>query len=276
MTIAPERPSTGHSPPPPYRTNWALLTILLVIIGALVAALVWLVADDDAGGSTTVAERISGSGTIIQEDRPVGQFDSLALYSAGRIIITEAAAPSLSVETDDNLLSYIQTEVSGGRLEITAESDGRSYNLDPSDEILFRLAITDLSELEIFGAGRIEAAAVTSDDLALRVFGSGTVVIDELTGDRLRIEVPGHAELQIGGTVTQQTVSWMGAGDYDGTMLQSERVDVAILGAATMSLWATESLDVNITGAGTVEYYGAPRVDQRITGVGQVKSLGAK
>jgi hypothetical protein len=276
MTIAPERPSTGHSPAPPYRTNWVLVTILLLIIGTLAAAIVWLVADDDGGGSDTAAGRISGSGTIIREDRPIGGFDSFALYSAGRIIVTEAAAPSLSVETDDNLLPYLKTEVSGGRLEITAEFDGLNYNLDPTDEILFRLAVTDLSEFDIYGAGRIEAGAITSGDLTLRVFGSGDVAIDELTGDRLRIEVPGHADLRIGGTVTEQTVSWLGAGAYDGTMLQSERADVTILGAATVSLWATESLDINITGAGTVEYYGTPRVDQRITGVGQVKSLGAK
>jgi hypothetical protein len=198
------------------------------------------------------------------------------LFSSGRIIITQGSDTSLSVETDDNLLSYIQTDVRGGTLEIKAERDGRSYNLDPSDEIIYRLGVADLSQIEVFGGGKVEVGALTLDALDVRVMGSADVTIEALTAERLDIEVPGSADLKLSGVVPEQAIRWMGAGTYDGTELQSETAEVDVLGAASVDLWVTESLDVTITGAGTVQYYGTPSVDQTVTGVGSVKSLGAK
>ncbi|MDH3539687.1 MAG: DUF2807 domain-containing protein [Acidimicrobiia bacterium] len=274
MTIAPERP-LEQEPLRPERTNWTLVIILMALIAGLVVAIAVVVSNDDDEPSTS-GERISGSGTVVVEDRAVGDLDAVSLFSSGRIIITQGSDTSLSVEADDNLLAYIQTDVRGGTLEIGAERDGRSYNLDPSDEIIYRLGVADLSQIEVFGAGTVEVGPLTLDTLDVRVMGSADVTLDALTADRLDIEVPGSADLRLSGVVPEQTIRWMGAGTYDGTELQSESAEVDMLGAASIDLWVTDSLDVTITGAGTVRYYGTPSVDQTVTGVGSVKSLGAK
>lgn len=274
MTIAPERP-LEQEPPRPGRTNWTLVVILLAIIAGLAAVIALLAMDDDDGPSAS-EERISGSGDVVVEDRPVGEFRGIALYSQGRIIVTQGSETSLNVEADDNLLGYIDTQVESGTLEIKAERDGRSYNLDPSDEIVYRIGVVDLTELAVFGLADVEAGALTVDDLELRVAGRADVAIDALTADRLDVEVPGSADLVIAGVVPDQRVDWIGAGTYDGTDLQSEQTTVSLIGAASVDLWVTESLDVSITGAGTVQYYGTPEVDQSVTGVGSVRSLGAK
>jgi len=274
MTIAPERP-LEHEPLPPPRTNWTLVIILMAIIVGLAVAIAVLVSNDD-DEPFFAGERISGSGNVVVEDRAIGDLDAVSLFSSGRIIITQGSDTSLSVETDDNLLAYIQTDVRAGTLEIKAEQNGRSYNLDPSDEIIYRLGVADLSQIEVFGGGKVEVGALTSDTLDVRVMGSADVTIDALTSDRLDIEVPGFASLNLSGVVPEQTIRWLGAGTYDGTELQSATAEVAMLGAASIDLWVTDSLDVTITGAGTVQYYGTPSVDQSVTGVGAVRSLGAK
>jgi hypothetical protein len=274
MTIAPERP-LEQEPLRPERTNWTFVVILMAIIVGLVAAISVLVLNDDDEPSAA-GERISGSGNVVVEDRAVGNLDAVSLFSSGRIIITQGSDTSLSVETDDNLLSYIQTDVRGGTLEIKAERNGRSHNLDPTDEIIFRLGVADLSQIEVFGGGTVEVGALTSDALDVQVMGSADLTIDALAADRLDIVVPGSANLKLSGVVPKQTIRWMGAGTYDGTGLQSETAEVDLLGAASVDLWVTDSLDVTITGTGIVQYYGTPSVDQTITGVGSVLSLGAK
>lgn len=274
MTVATDR-TQKQDPLPPTRSNWGLVVVLIAIIAVLIGVVGWLVARDGDDLSTD-SDRINGSGNVVVEDRAVGDFEGVALYSSGRIIITQGSQTSLSVETDDNLLPYIETEVRGGTLEMLAERDGRSYSLDPSDEIIFRVGVADLGQIEVFGAGTVEVGTLTANTLNLKIMGSADVTMDALTADRLAIEIPGHADLEISGVVPDQNIRWMGAGSYDGTGLQSEVVDVNILGAASVDVWATEALDVSITGAGTVQYYGTPSVDQRITGVGSIKSLGAK
>lgn len=276
MTIAPERRSIEEGGPlPPDRTNWTLVVILVAIIVGLVVALIWVVLDDDDSPFTD-AERISGSGNVVLEDRAVGDFDAVSLFAAGRIIITQGSESSLSVETDDNLMSYIETEVRDGTLEIKAQREGRSYNLDPTGDVVLRVGVTDLNRVEIFGAGQLEAGTLIVDALELRVMGSADVTIDGLTADRFAVEIPGHADMDIGGAVPDQSIRWLGAGNYDGSDLRSENVDIDILGAASVDVWVTDVLDVTITGAGTVQYYGTPSVDQTVTGSGSIKSLGAK
>lgn len=274
MTIAPERP-LEQEPLPPARTNWTLVIILMAIILGLVVAIAVVVSGEDDRPSTADG-RIRGSGNVVVEDRAVGDLDAVALFSSGRIIISQGSDASLNVETDDNLLSYITTEVRDGTLEIKAEQGGRSYNLDPSDEVIYRLEVIDLSRIEVFGGGAVEVGALTSDTLDVRVMGAADITIAALTANQLDIDIPGSANLNLSGVVPDQTIRWMGAGAYNGTELQSETAEVDILGAATIDLWATESLDVTLTGAGTVRYHGTPFVDQTVTGVGSVKSLGAK
>ena len=61
---------------------------------------------------------IQGSGDVITESRDVSGFDSVSLSGIGRVIITQGDDESLTIETDDNLMKYITSEVRDGTLEL--------------------------------------------------------------------------------------------------------------------------------------------------------------
>ncbi len=269
MAIPHERPSTQDHAPPPRPTNRLRLGFLIAVLIALLAGC----DGDDGPGSS---ERIDGSGTVITETRSVSGFDGVTLMSAGRLMLTQGTEESLTIEADDNLMAYLKTQVSGGSLKISAEKDGASYNLDPSQEIVFRIGVIELSDLSVFGGGDIVMEALETDRLDLEVMGAADVEIGNLTANELSIEIPGAANLDLAGTVPVQDVNWLGAGDYDGGDLRSETVDISVLGAASIEVWVTDALDISLTGAGTVNYYGMPAVEQSVTGVGTVRSLGPK
>ena len=50
---------------------------------------------------------INGSGTILTENRSVGDFERLSIRGTGIIHLTQGARPALTVTADDNLLQYI-------------------------------------------------------------------------------------------------------------------------------------------------------------------------
>ena len=268
-----------QAPPEPYRPSssakWILAAVLVVVLAPLVIGLILLAADgsSDSPGSDN---EVVGSGNVITETRSVGGFEGVSLMSAGRILLTQGTEESFVVEADDNLMEYIKTEVEGDRLEITAEKDGEVYDLDPSEQIVYRIGVSDLTGISVFGAADVEMASLTTDRLDLDIMGAADVEIDGLSADELSITVPGFANLILSGTASTQDVGWMGAGDYDGGDLRSETVEIDLLGAATIEVWATDSLDLSITGAGTIKYYGDPAINQDITGSGTIRSLGAK
>ena len=129
---------------------------------------------------------VRGSGDIIVEDRKVSGFDKILIEGAGRIILTQGNSESLSVETDDNLVEYIKTEVNGDTLEIGFEDNvvfssgsGRTA-LDPTGGFIFRISVIDLQAIKVSGAADIEAGKLKSDQLDITFSGAGKVLVDDL------------------------------------------------------------------------------------------------
>ena len=96
---------------------------------------------------------IKGSGNVILEERDVSGFDQIVMAGAGQIIITQGDRESLSIETDDNLLEYISTEVTGDTLEIDFTKDiilssGARNSLQPSAGFIFRISVIDLEQVD--------------------------------------------------------------------------------------------------------------------------------
>src|SRR5690242_12646963 len=54
---------------------------------------------------------VHGSGNVVTEARPVSGFDRVSVSGAGQLKVTQGDAESLTIETDDNLLPYIRSEV---------------------------------------------------------------------------------------------------------------------------------------------------------------------
>jgi acyl carrier protein len=217
---------------------------------------------------------IEGSGNVVTEERDVSGFDSIALSGFGEVIITQGDEESLTVETDDNLMRYIETEVRGGTLELGFTDD--DILLRPSKSIIFRLSVIELTALGSSGAGRFEIDELDADRLEVTLSGAGDIGIDSLTASDLVVTVSGAGNIELAGQVKTQEVNLNALGNYVAPDLESQAATVRISGAGSASIWALDTLDVTISGAGNVDYYGSPEVSQNISGVGKVTSQGDK
>jgi len=224
---------------------------------------------------------IQGSGNVIVEDRDVSGFDKIVMAGAGQIIITQGDRESLSIETDDNLLEYISTEVKGDTLEIDFTKDiilssGARNSLRPSDGFIFRVSVIDLERISVSGAADIEAEKIKADQFELNFSGAGDIKVDDLNASWLDVTLSGAGNIDLAGKVETQSINLSGLGRYGAFDLESQDASVTISGAGDAELWATETLEVVISGAGNVDYYGDPSVDPEISGLGRLQGLGEK
>jgi hypothetical protein len=239
-------------------------------------------------------ETIRGSGDLTAEEREVSGFSRISITGFGDVVLAQGDTESLTVETDDNLMQYVETRVSGRTLTIGFTDEARNLNLRPSEGITFDLHLVELEEIDISGAGNVEAASIegerleidisgagdveidtlTVDRLDATVSGAGDVAIDDLTADRLDVRVSGAGGFDLAGEVREQDVTISGMGGYRAGDLQSRIADVSVPGAGDATVWVTGELDVRISGLGDVDYYGSPTVNQSVTGLGELSSLG--
>jgi len=216
-------------------------------------------------------QTIDASGNLKTETREVSEVERITLEDFGDLTIIQGDTESLSIEADDNLFPYLQSEMRGRELVLKVK-DG--YEVTTDATIRYTLKVKNLNRIALAGAGNVTAEKLNVGDLALIVEGSGNIRIADLQAKSLRSEASGTGNFDLKGKVDSQTLTITGAGNYACGDLQSEEGTVTINGAGNVTIWTVEKLDITINGFGNVNYYGNPRVSQTITGGGGVKDLG--
>ncbi len=241
-----------------------------LIIGLLIFALVATTACNISVNLDN--NRVRGSGNIISEERQVSGFENVKLIGSGELHIEQGDTEALTVETDDNVMEYVTTEVKGDTLELSIKPSLSLF----SAKIVYRLKVKELRSVTISGSGRVIAGSLTTDDLKIGTSGSGKFEIDDLQAASLTASTGGSGEFSVKGKVDSVKVTISGSGKFNCPDLQTRTADVTITGSGEVITWATDTLDVQIGGSGSVRYYGSPDVNQTISGSGSVRKLGDK
>jgi hypothetical protein len=214
-----------------------------------------------------------GSRNIITENRVVSGFDRVDVSGGGSLDIIQDGTEALTVETDDNVMQYITSEVRGGTLYLGMDFGMRS--LIPS-RLHFTLHVKDLAGISTSGSWTVVSAAIKATDLDINVSGTGDVQVDSLTVDKLSASISGSGKMTLAGETKQQGIDISGSGKYLAGDLRSQDATITISGSGSITVWATGTLAAHISGSGSVSYYGSPQVSFDQSGSGSVHSLGAK
>ncbi len=215
-----------------------------------------------------------GSHNIITQTRNVSGFTQVEISGGGDAEIIQDGSESVTVETDDNVMPYVTSQVTGGTLRLGLEFTGLR-SIIPT-RLHFTVHVKDLTGIGTSGSWSVTAEAVKTTSLDINISGSGRVDIGTLTADKLTIFISGSGQLNLAGTAADQSVTVSGSGKYYADNLQSQTSQIRISGSGNARLWATQSLNVNISGSGNVGYYGNPQVQFSQSGSGKIQDLGTK
>jgi hypothetical protein len=254
----------------PGTKSWALRFWIIAVMALVLASFCRLAAVANIA-SQPVA--IRGSGTVITENRPVGHFERVSLSDLGVLIISQGAEEALIVETDDNIVRYVETRVRSGTLVLGFGARVRGSAVWPSKGITYHLSIRQVAGLEAADAGRIRALALDARYLEIRARDSGSVEIDSLTAGTLQARVEDYAGIKLAGRVDRQEVTGQDSGRYLASRLQSRTADVVASDSAQATVWATEALGVTVVDSGHVLYRGSPRCTQHVSDKGTLARL---
>jgi hypothetical protein len=188
---------------------------------------------------------VRGNRNIKTEQRPVTSFNRI---EAGGFydIQWQPGPPSLSITTDENLLSHIETSIIGTALKI--ETHGQ---IAPSHGVKVVITSESLGGAELSGALKLSAS--------------------QLSGDRFALDTSGATKVTLSGQASRLLASLTGASRLNAETLQAQDVEVSVTGAGRADVMATNSLKAAITGAGRVSYGGNPKsIEKKITGAGKI------
>jgi hypothetical protein len=214
-----------------------------------------------------------GSRNLIRERRDVSGFDRVEVSGGGSMDIIQDGTEALTVETDDNMMQYVTSEVRGGTLYLGLDSGLRS--LLPS-RLHFTLHVKDLTGISTSGSWDVVSAALKTVNLDIVISGSGKVRVDSLILDKLSVTISGSGELNLAGNTASQTIGISGSGKYLAGDLRTQAAAVSISGSGNVTVWTIDTLTVHVSGSGDVNYYGSPQVSFNQSGSGNIHNLGEK
>jgi Putative auto-transporter adhesin, head GIN domain len=185
------------------------------------------------------------SGKSTSEARNVSGFSGVTLATSGDLTIEQGSTESLTITSDDNLLPYLTSDVTGNKLTLGAKERTKLRG-----NIHYRLTAKNLNSIELTGSGSIDATGIHADRLTVMIAGSGS--------------------LSITGSADQQEVTVAGSGSYHGGDLKTKTATVNLMGSGNADLAVSDKLNVTINGSGSIKYSGDPVVTKALHGSGSI------
>ena len=189
---------------------------------------------------------VRGNGQIKTEERQVGAFANLDAGGAFEIEWV-SGSPALRITTDENLLPYIENNVSDDTLRLRTQD-----HIWPTHGIKVVISSPTRTGGKIRGAVKLTAK--------------------QLSGPTFALESKGASEVSLSGNIDRLLVDMTGASQLAAAGLQAKTAEISTTGAGDAELAVTDTLKVVITGAGKVTYSGnPPTIKKQITGAGSIR-----
>jgi biopolymer transport protein ExbD len=216
-------------------------------------------------------KRVSGSGKITVQDRKVSSFNSIEASGSVKVHIRQDSSSSVRIETDENLMEYVDVYTTGSTLVIK-EKDG--FNLDPSKDLIVYTSAPVYESVDVSGSGDIISDNIISggEPLEMGVSGSGMINV-QVALPKVSVDVSGSGDVILKGTSKEFSGSISGSGSIKAFDLTTDVTLLRLSGAADAEVTANQKLDVSVSGSGDVKYKGSATVSQSISGSGSVKKV---
>jgi len=239
-----------------------------VALGLLLAA----AAAGFASGDNENSGWISGSGHLRTESRDVPAFTSIELEGSGNLTIRQGSSRAVMVETVDNVLPVVKTEVVGNVLHLGFNPGTQVSRMT---RLEFTVAAPRLTGITVSGSGNARTTApLRSDSLSLDIAGSGSITCDADV-ESLQATVGGSGDITARGRADRLGITINGSGGIHARGLSSVFADVRVNGSGDASVNASNTLNINVSGSGSVEYGGGARATVRSSGSGSVREYGS-
>jgi len=208
-----------------------------------------------------------GDGNIENMQIEVGNFEKINIGGNYNVTLIQSNESKVNIETDQNLLAYINTEVHDGTLSIN-----NVHKLKSSDGINIDVYFRSVEKLYSTGASKIvNDGIITSNALAISLSGAGAIEL-EIETSTLKVNLTGAGVIKLSGQTEYQEIHLSGAGGLSAKELKCEVCSINLSGLGGAEVYAEEKLEATITGLGGIIYSGNPAIIERqVTGIGRIK-----
>lgn len=201
-------------------------------------------------------KKVQGNGNIEKQERNLGNdFTAVKSCCSMIVLITKGDQHSVTVETDENLLEYIETEVAGDRLTIRRK-DG--FDLESSQRIKVYVTMPKIAGLYASSSSDLLVTGnFTGDKLDLDVSSSAEIEVN-FTGSRVEVDGSSSGRIRLTGAADRMTVDLSSSSRVEAENFTTKQLKAEASSSGKLSVKVTEEIDADVSSSGQVNYSGTP------------------
>ena len=197
---------------------------------------------------------VIGNKKIVFQERTILIYSQIKVLGNADIVLTEGEVGQIKVETSENVLPYVTTDVKGETLVVRLKHYGVSY----------------VPKLKVY-------VPIDEKFNKITIAGKGDVTLGEhfsIELQTLEVTIKGQGNVQLQGKTEVLKVSVLGSGNFQGKELLTHKGTLSISGTGNIEASVSEEVQAKITGYGHIIIFGNPsKKDTDIKGSGKIQFL---
>lgn len=209
-----------------------------------------------------------GSGNITSESRKVPDFKEISVGSSFDVEVKLGATTDVKVEADDNVIKYIETEVSGNTLKIGLKSNHGFANT----HLKVFITMPALTAVRTSASASVDVLGVltSTEKLSFKASSSSDIRAD-VDAPEVEAEANSSATIKLSGKTKNFSADVSSSGDVLCWDLMSENTKASASSSGTAKVHASVTLDAKASSSGDIVYHGGATVSKSESSSGSVE-----
>lgn len=214
------------------------------------------------------SKKIRGNGKVITETRKINSFNKVNVGGSFDVYLVDGTEGKLTLEGEENILKYIETEVKNGKLNVHFK---QNTNIKTTKKLIVTIPFEKIESVALGGSGNvIVKKRIKADEASFSLGGSGNIIAS-VDANTVKASIGGSGNIQLKGKSDNLKCSIGGSGNVKAYDLKTSSLKASIAGSGDVSASVNNKIKATIVGSGSVYYKGEPSdIDKTALGSGSV------
>lgn len=237
-----------------------------ILLTSLIISLTFAINAQDWWGNS---KKIKGNGNVVTVNRSTSDYNEISVGGSFDVILVKGKEGKLKIEGEENIIPYIETEVSsGGTLKIKYK---KNTNIRTTRRLTVTVPFKDIEGVSLGGSGKITSnTLIKTDRFSTNLGGSGDITL-KVDADNVKASIGGSGNINLEGRSNEFTCSIAGSGSIRAYELKTDEINVKVAGSGSVKTTVKSKIKAKLVGSGSVYYKGNPtHIDSKSVGSGDI------
>lgn len=213
-------------------------------------------------------KKIKGNGHVVTINRTTSDYDGIRVGGSFNVVLVEGKEGAISIEGEENIIPYIETEVKGNTLQIQYQ---KNVNISTTKRLTVTVAYKDIEKVSLGGSGNItNEGTIKANDFSASLGGSGNITLN-IDAVEVSTNIGGSGNIKLAGTSNELNCSIAGSGSIKAYELPTNTLIANVSGSGSIRATVKTKIKAKVVGSGSIYYKGIPEyIDLKSTGSGDI------